>query len=372
MNTAFWRDKRVFVTGHTGFKGAWLCLWLRGMGAHVGGYALAPPTDPSLFELARVAEGVESLSADIRDLPRLKAALQAFEPDIVFHLAAQSVVLTSHAHPVDTYSTNVMGTVNLFEAIRQARRRAGRPLAVVNVTTDKVYRNDAAARARRPFIETDALGGGDPYSNSKAASELVTQSYVDSFFPLDMVAQHGVAVATARAGNVIGGGDWTPHQLVPAVLRAIQSGVPVALRNPSAVRPWQHVLDCLHGYLTLAEHLYFWPTRSAGAWNFGPADEESVTVAQVAEALARRWQLEPAWTQDKGQLAHEAHELRLDSSKAARQLAWRCLLRTDEALAWVCDWTLRVQAGTPAREVCFAQINGYLSRLAPTRRVEAA
>ena len=369
MTTAFWRDKRVFITGHTGFKGAWMCMLLRRLGAHVGGYALAPPTDPSLYEVAHAGEGVDSLTADVRDLPLLKTALQAFDPDIVFHMAAQSVVLTSHANPVDTYSTNVMGTVNLFEAIRHARRSHGRPLAVVNVTTDKVYRDVGSAR---PYRESDRLGGVDPYSNSKACSELVTQAFRDSFFPLDRVAQHGVALASARAGNVIGGGDNTPHQLVPAVLRAVMTGVPVALRNPSAVRPWQHVLDCLHGYLTLAEHLSYWPTKTAGEWNFGPSTPESVTVAQVAEALARHWRVAPAWAQDKGTRPHETQELRLDSGKAGAQLGWHCIMNTDEALDWVADWHRRTQQGRPPRDVCNEQIDAFMGRFGNVRTTEAA
>lgn len=357
MNPGFWRGRRVFVTGHTGFKGAWLCLWLKRLGAEVGGYALQPPTEPSLYALAAAGEGVQHTAADVRDGARLAQALAAFEPEVVLHMAAQSVVLSAYEDPADTFATNVQGTVLLLDAVR----KAGRPMAVVNVTTDKVYLNQ---RWAWPYREVDALGGRDPYSNSKACSELVTQSYVHSFFPPEALAQHGVAVACARAGNVIGGGDWTPHQLVPAVVAAAMAGQPVALRNPTAVRPWQHVLDCLNGYLTLAEQLVRAPHAAIGDWNFGPPVGEIVTVAQVAEALARHWQVQPPWQQAQGHTPREEHELRLDCSKAERGLGWRCTLPTAQALDWVAQWYARVQAGEDARSVSLAQIEAYTALLA--------
>jgi CDP-glucose 4,6-dehydratase len=356
MNAEYWRGRRVFITGHTGFKGAWLCLWLRELGAQVCGYSLAPPTNPSLFELANAGEGLQTITGDVRDLPKLSAALAEFAPNIVLHMAAQSVVLTAQQEPADTFSTNVMGTVNLLEAVRCW----GGPLTLVNVTTDKVYLNQ---RWAWPYRETDALGGLDPYSNSKACSELVTQSYARSYFPLEELPRHGVALATARAGNVIGGGDWTPHQLIPAVVAAAQAGEPVKLRNPSAVRPWQHVLDCLQGYLTLAEQLQQQPLVASGDWNFGPSSDEIVTVAEVAEGVARNWQIEPPWVQAPGAQPKEEHELRLDCSKAARLLPWRCELNTTQALDWVAQWQLQVQQGASAREVSLAQIAAYTALL---------
>ncbi len=356
MNTGHWRGRRVFITGHTGFKGAWLCLWLRQLGAHVCGYALPPPTQPSLFDAAQASDRIQSLTGDVRDLSNLSAAIADFAPQVVLHMAAQSVVLTAHQDPADTFHTNVMGTVNVLEAVR----RAGRPLVLVNVTTDKVYLNQRWPWAYR---ETDSLGGRDPYSSSKACSELATQSYAQTYFPLDELQRHGVAVATARAGNVIGGGDWTPHQLIPAVVAAAQAGQPVALRNPSAVRPWQHVLDCLHGYLTLAEQLQLQPLQASGDWNFGSASDEIVTVSQVAETLMRHWQQQPAWIQAPGSQPKEEHELRLDCSKAARQLPWRCALSTDQALDWVAQWHHRVQAGQTARQTSMAQIEAYMALL---------
>ncbi len=349
MNASFWKDRRVFVTGHTGFKGAWLCLWLRQLGAQVCGYSLPAPTQPSLYETAQAGDGLLTVTGDVRDLAALTTAVQAFEPEVVLHMAAQSVVLSAYQDPADTFSTNVMGTVNLLEAVR----RAGRPLVLVNVTTDKVYLNQRWAWSYR---EVDTLGGRDPYSNSKACSELVTQCYAQSFFPLADLARHGVALATARAGNVVGGGDWTPHQLIPAVVAAAQAGRPVELRNPSAVRPWQHVLDCLHGYLTLAEQLHHNPALANGDWNFGPASDEVVTVAQVAQTVAQHWGVAPAWVQASGITAKEEHELRLDCSKAARQLPWRCALATPAALAWVARWHQAVEAGQSARQASLAQI----------------
>jgi CDP-glucose 4,6-dehydratase len=326
------------------------------LGAQVCGYALPPPTQPSLFEAAHAGEGLQTITGDVRDLAALSAAVADFAPEVLLHMAAQSVVLTAYQDPADTFSTNVMGTVNVLEAVR----RAGRPVAMVNVTTDKVYLNQRWAWSYR---EVDTLGGRDPYSNSKACSELVTQSYAQSFFPLEELSRHGVALATARAGNVIGGGDWTPHQLVPAVVAAASAGKPVDLRNPTAVRPWQHVLDCLHGYLTLAEQLVQRPQLASGDWNFGPASDEIVTVAQVAQALAAHWQVQPAWVQAPGSQPKEEHELRLDCSKAARHLHWRCALATPKALDWVAQWHHAVQAGQSARQASLAQIETYSTLL---------
>jgi CDP-glucose 4,6-dehydratase len=361
MDVDFWRGRRVFITGHTGFKGAWACQWLRTLGAEVHGYALKPPSDPSLYERASAGSGlVRSTTADIRDLAALTAALRAAAPEVILHMAAQSVVLTAYEDPVETYSTNVMGTVNVFEAARRAVAGAGRRVALVNVTTDKSYLNQGWAW---PYRETDPLGGRDPYSNSKACAELVMQSFRASFFPPDRLAEHGLAAASARAGNVVGGGDWTPHQLVPAVVAAVQAGQTVKLRQPHGVRPWQHVLDCLHGYFTLAEQLVKRPEVAIGEWNFGPSSDERYDVAQVTERLAGHWGVQPAWERATTVTPHEEPELRLDCSQAARLLPWRALLDAPTAFDWVAEWYRAVEQGRTPAAACEAQIARFMQHI---------
>jgi CDP-glucose 4,6-dehydratase len=355
MNNAFWRNKRVLITGHTGFKGSWLGLWLDSVGARVAGYALEPPSDPSLYALARIHETVRSTTGDVRDLARLERTVGEAAPDVVFHMAAQSVVLLSYDAPVDTYSTNVMGTVHLLEAIR----RTGSRCAVINVTTDKCYENKGWVWGYR---EDDRLGGHDPYSNSKACAELVGQAYRDSFFPLDEVERHGVRLASARAGNVIGGGDWTPHQLIPEAVAALQRGESVVLRHPDATRPWQHVLDCLDGYVSLAEALSQNPAAFSGGWNFGPADSDSRPVSYLVETLAKHWGVAVPWTHDRQVHPPEAQELRLETRKAASRLGWRACWSIDTALDMVARWYDGYHAGTPARALCLEQIRGYMER----------
>lgn len=358
MDVDFWRDRRVFITGHTGFKGAWACLWLRMLGAEVHGYALSPPTDPSLYDLAQAGAGLASSTlGDLRDLGALTDAMRAAAPDVILHMAAQSVVLTAYEDPVDTYSTNVMGTVHVFEAARRAVAGQGRRTALVNVTTDKSYLNQGWAW---PYRETDTLGGRDPYSNSKACAELVMQSFRASFFAPEQLAGHGMAVASARAGNVVGGGDWTPHQLVPAVVAAAQAGRTVQLRQPHGVRPWQHVLDCLHGYLTLAEQLMQRPDVAIGEWNFGPASDVSYNVAQVTERLASHWNVQPPWERATAVTPHEEPELRLDCSQAARHLHWHALLAAPTAFDWVAEWYRAVEQGQTPASACQAQIERFM------------
>ena len=354
MKRSFWRGRRVFVTGHTGFKGSWLCLLLDALGAKVYGYALPPPTNPSLFELAGVGRLSESTIGDIRDLASLSACLSAASPDVVLHMAAQSVVLTSYEDPVDTYSTNVLGTVHVLEAVRRSQR----PCTVINVTTDKCYENKGWVWGYR---EADELGGRDPYSNSKACAELVGMSYRESFFPASAAREHGVGLASARAGNVIGGGDWTARQLIPEAIASFARGQPVVLRHPEATRPWQHVLDCLSGYLELAEALAADPLRFDGAWNFGPASDEARPVSHIVERLATHWSVAPAWVQDSAQHAPEEARLALDASKAAALLGWRCRLPLDAALDQVADWYLGHQRGVDVRHLCRQQIDGYLA-----------
>ena len=354
MNPMFWQGKRVLITGHTGFKGAWLCMLLNSFGARVAGYALDPPTQPSLYELARVDELVDSALGDVRDLESLSERVRAFAPRFVFHMAAQSVVLRSYDDPVETYSTNVLGTVHLLEAVRRMRGAC----TVINVTTDKCYENKGQVKGYR---EGDALGGHDPYSNSKACAELVGDAYRESFFPLSRRNEHDVGLASARAGNVIGGGDWTPRQLVPDTIAAFVQSRPVALRHPLAVRPWQHVLDCLAGYVKLAEALAENVQAYSGAWNFGPAESDSRPVCYVVETLAAHWGTDITWVQDGAHHPPEEQLLSLDVTKAATFLGWQCRLPIDEALRWVADWYRDFHAGRNPRELCYEQITAYLA-----------
>ncbi len=351
----FWSGKRVIVTGHTGFKGSWLALWLASLGAEVTGYALAPPTDPALWDLLGL-ELIKSELADVRDVERLARAFQEFRPEIVFHLAAQSLVRLSYEDPVATYATNVMGTVNVLEAVR----RQGGVRVVVNVTSDKCYENREWARGYR---EDDAMGGYDPYSSSKGCAELATAAYRSSFFNPEKYAAHGVALASARAGNVIGGGDWAQYRLVPDVMRAALKGEPARIRNPNAVRPWQHVLDPLHGYLMLAERLWRNGPEFAGGWNFGPVEEDAIPVGKVADQLVACWGKGARWIADAGVHPHEAHYLKLDCSKARSQLGWRPSLALAEALAWTVDWYRGYGQKADLKAICVEQI-GRLEKLA--------
>ncbi|WP_397411282.1 CDP-glucose 4,6-dehydratase [Polaromonas sp.] len=352
MTPGFWQCKRVFVTGHTGFKGSWLSLWLQQLGASVTGYALSPPTSPSLFAQARVAEGMQSVHGDIRDLPALIKAMQAAQPEIVIHMAAQSLVRQSYVEPVETYATNVMGTVHLLEAVRQT---AG-VKAVVNVTTDKCYENKEWAWAYR---ENEPMGGYDPYSNSKGCAELVSAAYQSSFFSPHTHAQHGVALATARAGNVIGGGDWAKDRLIPDILAAFEKNQPVVIRNPQATRPWQHVLEPLRGYLTLAERLYAEGTAFAEGWNFGPHSDDARPVEWIVRRLAEQWPGSASWKIDAGEHPHEANYLKLDISKAGHRLNWHPAMRLEQALGLIVEWARARQTGADLRALTQEQILAY-------------
>jgi CDP-glucose 4,6-dehydratase len=359
MDPQFWKGRKVFITGHTGFKGSWLSLWLQRLSAQVVGYSLPAPTTPSLYEVADVASGMESIVGDVRDYPRLRESLAKHRPEIVFHMAAQSVVRLSYQDPIDTYSTNVMGTVNLLEALRHLPGRT----TIVNVTSDKSYENKEWIWGYR---ETDRLGGYDPYSNSKACSELVTQAFADSFFSAAADKVPGKSISTARAGNVIGGGDWTHDQLVPDVISAFHEGRPAVLRNPHATRPWQFVLDCLGGYMTLAEKLSLEGTRYAGPWNFGPHQDDSLAVGELVERLISKWPGKATWVQDTRSHPHEAGSLRLDTSKTIQQLGWKPRLVVTEALDWIVDWYARYFQDAKAKALCLEQIKRFEEKT-PTR-----
>lgn len=355
----FYRGKRVLVTGHTGFKGAWLSLWLHALGARVTGYALSPPTDPSLYDLCGIDKLVTSVIADIRDPASLAQALQSAAPEIIIHMAAQPLVRESYNNPVETYAINVMGTVNLLDAVRACKGVK----AVVNVTTDKCYENRERLIGYR---ENEPLGGYDPYSSSKACSEIVTAAYRTSFFNPEKFDQHGVALATARAGNVIGGGDWAIDRLVPDCVRALLKGEKINVRNPLAVRPWQHVLEPLSGYLLLAQKLVEQGPRFAGAWNFGPRDDAARPVKWIVEKLCSEWGPEVSYAVDqgepretRGEHPHEAHYLKLDWSKARTELGWRPKWNLEQAIRKTVEWTKAFRANENVRAVCLRQIKEY-------------
>jgi CDP-glucose 4,6-dehydratase len=353
ISSNFWRGKKVFITGHTGFKGSWLCLWLTTLGAEVFGYALDPPTDPSLFSVMRLEELLAANNlADIRDGDQLVLAMQQAEPDVVIHLAAQPLVLQSYQQPAVTYGTNVMGTVNLLEAVRQCYSVK----AVVNVTTDKCYEN---REWHWGYRENEPMGGYDPYSSSKACSELVTAAYRNSYFNPAAYANHGVAIASARAGNVIGGGDWAQDRLICDCVCALLVGKKILLRNPAAIRPWQHVLEPLSGYLLLAQKLWEGGSHFAEAWNFGPYDDDAQPVEWVVQRLCRKWGKGASYAVAEGRHPHEAHYLKLDCSKANALLGWRPRWKLEKALDSIIDWTLAYQAGEDMREVTLRQIMDF-------------
>jgi CDP-glucose 4,6-dehydratase len=353
VDSSFWINKRVFLTGHTGFKGGWLSLWLSELGAKVTGYALEPKTTPNFFEVAKIESDLEqSHIADIRDLEKLKKAMIDARPEIVIHMAAQPLVRYSYSNPVETYATNVMGTVHVLESIRSLDCMR----AAVIVTTDKCYENKEWAWGYR---ENEPMGGYDPYSNSKGCAELVASAYRQSYFAPDQYHTHRVAIATVRAGNVIGGGDWSEDRLLPDAIKAFEAQEVLNIRNPLATRPWQHVLEPLSGYLVLAQALYHEGAKYGGGWNFGPRDDDARSVQEVIDLLIKNWGSLASWTQDKSEQPHEAHSLRLDCSKARQYLNWVPRWNLEQAIQNITQWQQALKGGDDMNAFSRKQINTY-------------
>lgn len=350
VDSAFWKGKRVYLTGHTGFKGSWLALWLQAMGAQVKGYALAPPTEPALFSEARVVDGMESEEGDIRDLDAITRSMTAFQPDILIHMAAQPLVRLSYREPVLTYATNVMGTVHVLEAARQCKQLR----CIVNITTDKCYENREWEWGYR---ENEPMGGHDPYSSSKGCAELVTSAYRNSYFH----ESGSPALASARAGNVIGGGDWAEDRLIPDILRAFEKSQPVVIRNPLATRPWQHVLEPLSGYLLLAQQLWHHGAAYAEGWNFGPRDDDAKPVEWILERMVSSWGDGASWRLDSNPQPHEARYLKLDISKARARLHWTPAWGLETTLGRIIQWHRIWLAGGDVRQQCLNEINSYMA-----------
>ncbi len=352
MNRAFWKGKRVFITGHTGFKGSWLCLWLQSLGAELTGYALSPATKPNMYEATRVEKNMHSIIGDVRDYSRLKQALQDANPEIVIHLAAQPLVRASYKDPLDTYSTNVMGTVNFLEAVRHTPSVK----ASIVVTSDKCYENKEWVWGYR---EDEPMGGHDPYSNSKGCAELVTSAYRTSYFNSKIDKSNGTYISSARAGNVIGGGDWSGERLIPDIIKALENRNKVYIRNPNAIRPWQYVLDLLKGYLMLAEKLYNEGQKYSESWNFGPTDNEVKKVSWIVEYLSSSWGNDFGWAYDSTEHPHEANYLKLDSSKSNQRLGWRQSVDLTTTLDRIVQWHKLFIKGADMRDETLKEIKHY-------------
>jgi CDP-glucose 4,6-dehydratase len=347
VNPTFWNNKRVLLTGHTGFKGSWLSLWLQSLGAEVRGIALAPPTSPSLFEMAKVSKGMDSHLQDIRFFEKIKLLFDDFKPEILIHMAAQPLVRLSYIQPLETFATNVMGTVNILEAARQTNSIK----TIVNITSDKCYENSGLNHS---YSESEPMGGHDPYSSSKGCAELVSSAYSRSF-----MVEQGISMGSARAGNVIGGGDWASDRLIPDILRSIEKGESIYLRNPNSIRPWQHVLEPLSGYLILAEYLYENEPCQSEGWNFGPCSNGERSVSWVVDYLCKTYGCNQKWSKQPGDHPHEAEFLKLDISKARDRLHWEPQWNLETALNRTVEWHKYWLDGEDVRAICFDQIASY-------------
>lgn len=352
----FWENKKVFLTGHTGFKGSWLCLWLYSLGAKVTGYALDPPTHPNLFQLYNLDKMMPSIIGDIREKERLQESILDVDPDVIIHMAAQPLVRDSYHHPVETYEINVMGTIHVLEAVKGLNKKQIRPRAVINVTSDKCYENKEWLRGYR---ETDRMGGYDPYSNSKACSELITNSYRNSFFNPNRYAEHGISLASARAGNVIGGGDWAKDRLIPDCIRALLQGEVIRIRHPQAIRPWQHVLEPLYGYLVLAQDLLEKGPEFAEGWNFGPDDKDIQSVEWIVNRVCERWGETATYLIESADYLHESRMLKLDCAKAKEKLDWYPRWQLDHAILKTIEWVHAFKENQDLTKVGLQQIEEY-------------
>jgi CDP-glucose 4,6-dehydratase len=350
--TLFWKNKRVLITGHTGFKGSWISLWLQQLGAEVIGYSLEPPTSPSMFDLAGIGDGMTSIIGDIRDYKNLEKIVNKYRPEIILHMAAQALVRRSYQDPTGTIEANVMGTVNILNTARAVDTVR----VVTVVTSDKCYENQEWVWGYR---ETDPMGGHDPYSASKGCAEIVTAAFRDSYFDPKKFKEHGVAIASVRAGNVIGGGDWAEDRLIPDIVRSIVDGKPVFIRYPHAIRPWQHVLDPLNGYMRLMEKLWEDGELYGGAWNFGPSNDYIMPVGQLTERIVELWGAGASWEKDEGNHPHEANYLKLDCSKARSELSWKPKLDLIKTVDWTVDWYKGHFDKKDARSLTLEQINEF-------------
>jgi CDP-glucose 4,6-dehydratase len=352
MNKKFWIDKKILLTGHTGFKGSWLSLWLQKLNANVIGFSKSIPTTPSLFELANIESGMTSVIGNVCDYDKLEEVIREYKPEIVIHMAAQAILRESYNNPIETYATNVMGTVNLLESIR----KVGNVKVILNVTTDKCYEPNNLSNGH---IETDRLGGYDPYSNSKACSELVTSSFRNSFFNFKEDDKHKVSLASCRAGNVIGGGDWGKDRLIPDIMKGVLNNEPIKIRNPNSTRPWQHILDPLNGYLILIEKLWASGTEFSEGWNFGPLKNEERSVKWIIEKIVEQWSKNIKFDIENNSNLHEENYLRLNCTKSHSRLGWKPKLNLEQGLEWIIEWYDQYEQNNNMREVTEGQINKF-------------
>lgn len=354
MNNEFWSGKTVLITGHTGFKGSWLSIWLKKLGANVIGISKDVPTTPSLFELSGISDNIHSIIEDVKNFEKVNDIVKDHKPEIVIHMAAQSLVRKSYQDPIDTFSTNIMGTVNLLESVRNSENTH----VFINVTSDKCYANDETVSS---FTEDSPIGGYDPYSSSKGCSELVTAAYRNSFFNLEGFDKHNLSLSSVRAGNVIGGGDWAQDRLIPDIIRGISNQTPVSIRNPSSIRPWQFVLDPLQGYIILAENMWNDGKQFAGSWNFGPDENDCKPVKWILEKISSEWSEKLIWNNDVKDNPHEANLLRLNCKKSKEKLGWNSRLNLEKSLLWTVDWYKEYFRGSNMREFTERQIEEYMS-----------